>query len=302
MTLSTLETTPHVQPAEVQALLKTAVRKETPCGTGTIVWHCWGPNADTSTDPKSMPPHAPVLLFHGGSGSWTHWLRNIEPLVAAGRRVLVPDLPGFGDSALPAQGHDADALPEPIEQGLRLLLGNTACDVVGFSFGSMVAGFLAAQFPGRIARLVVVGAPVMGLGPEKALRLKAWRHLTDPDQLDAVHSHNLAAFMLYSPASISVLALRVHAANVVRDRMLRRCLSRTDALGRSLARVQCPVYAIYGREDILYQGKHDELELALQKIQDFRGLNWLDAAGHWVQFERADAFNAALLRCLHEAI
>ena len=40
-----------------------------------------------------------MLLLHGGSGSWTHWLRNIQPLVDAGRQVLVPDLPGFGDSA-----------------------------------------------------------------------------------------------------------------------------------------------------------------------------------------------------------
>jgi 2-hydroxy-6-oxonona-2,4-dienedioate hydrolase len=49
----------------------------------------------------SRPGLPPVVLFHGGSGSWTHWVRNIQPLVAAGRQVIAADLPGFGDSASP---------------------------------------------------------------------------------------------------------------------------------------------------------------------------------------------------------
>ena len=53
-----------------------ATRRETPCGTGSLVWHVWG---------ETRPGQPPVVLFHGGSGSWTHWVRNIEPLVAAGR-------------------------------------------------------------------------------------------------------------------------------------------------------------------------------------------------------------------------
>ena len=129
-------------PDEAQVLLKTAIRMETPCGAGTMVWHVWG----QETCSHAL---APLVLLHGGSGSWTHWLRNILPLVESGRRVLVPDLPGFGDSAAPAHGTDADALPEPVEQGLNVLLGDAACDLVGFSFGGMVAGLLAAQFPAR---------------------------------------------------------------------------------------------------------------------------------------------------------
>ena len=87
-----------VLPAEAQALLARATRCETPCRTvsGTMVWHLWGQQGfDASL--------APLLLLHGGSGSWTHWLRNIDALVASGRRVLVPDLPGFGDSAAPGR-------------------------------------------------------------------------------------------------------------------------------------------------------------------------------------------------------
>ena len=210
----------------------------------------------------------------------------------------MPDLPGFGDSAMPLFGTDADAVPEPIEQGLKILLGHRACDLVGFSFGGMVAGFIAAQFPSRASRLVLVGAPGLGIAPEKAIRLSSWRHLSEPAQRDAAHRSNLAALMLYRPEAITELALRLHVANVLRDRMKGRSLSRTDLLARRLAQVRCPVDAIYGNEDALYRGRMQDLEPALRQAVGFASLKLIERAGHWVQFERADAFNEALLSVL----
>ena len=235
-------------------------------------------------------------------GNWTHWLRNILVLVASGRRVYVPDLPGFGDSAAPLHGTDADAIPEPVEQGLKILLGDRACDLVGFSFGGMVAGFIAAQFPARAARLVLVGAPGLGIAPEKAVQLTSWRHLSDPLQRDAVHRGNLAALMLYRKEAITELALRLHVVNVLRDRMKGRALSRTDVLARTLTQVQCPVDAIYGSEDALYRGRMQLLEPVLQQAAGFGSLRLIEAAGHWVQFERDDAFNEALLAVLKRGL
>jgi len=278
-------------PPEAQSLLRTASRFETPCGSGVMVWHSWGQAA-------RRPELAPLVLLHGGSGSWMHWLRNIPSLLASGRWVLVPDLPGFGDSAVPAGGSDADALPEPMEEGLTMLAGNAACDLVGFSFGGMVAGFIGERFAARAARVVLVGAPGLGVALEKAIRLRAWRHLTDDGEREAIHRHNLAALMLHREESITELALRLHMANVLRDRMKGRSLARTDALAKALARLKCPVYAVYGREDALYRGKLDVLQAALEKAPDFRGLALVEDAGHWVQFERAGAFDEALLAAL----
>lgn len=278
-------------PDEVRQLLGTATRLETPCGAGALVWHVWG---------QSEPGNNPVVLLHGGSGSWTHWLRNILALAASGRRVLVPDLPGFGDSAKPARGTDADVLPEPLEAGLKILLGEQHCDLVGFSFGGMVAGFLAVQFPARVARLVLVGAPGLGVASRKTVPLMPWRHLADADQRDAIHRQNLAALMLHHPESITELALRLHVANVVRDRMKGRGLAYTDVLARTLPQVQCPVYAIYGREDALYKGRLDALAEALRPVRSVQGLQLIEDAGHWVQFERPKAFNAALLAVLND--
>ena len=280
---------------EVQRLLATATRMETPlspgAGSGSMVWHVWRPARDQGQ-------LAPVVLLHGGSGSWTHWLRNIDALVASGRQVYAADLPGFGDSAAPARGTDADALTEPVERGLQLLLGSAACDMVAFSFGAMVAGFIAARFPARAHRLVLVGAPGFGVASRNTVTLTAWRHLEGAAEREAVHRKNLTALMLHRPDAITPLALRLHTDNTLRDRMKGRRLAYSEVLSQALVNVQCPVHAIYGREDALYRQRQDALLQALQATPHFEGLHWIEGAGHWVQFESPAVFDAVLLGML----
>ncbi|WP_232521702.1 alpha/beta fold hydrolase [Paracidovorax citrulli] len=121
-------------PAEAATLAAQAYIRTTPCGDGAIVWHVW----QAAGHPEPAAP--PLVLLHGGSGSWTHWVRNIDTLRSWGRTVWVPDLPGFGDSAVPPGGADADALVAPLAQGMRALWGDARCDLVGFSFGGSRPG------------------------------------------------------------------------------------------------------------------------------------------------------------------
>ena len=277
---------PPALPEEAQRLLQTATRLETPCGDGSIVWHVWGQGE-------------PLVLLHGGSGSWMHWLRNIEPLVTAGRRLYIPDLPGFGDSASPPGGHDGDAIVAPLAKGMLQLLGGAPCDLVGFSFGGMVAGLLAAQMPMRVRRLVIAGAPGLGIGTGKRMPLVAWRHLKTQEERNAAHRSNLASLMLLHPESVDALAIGIQAANAVRDRTAGRRLAFTDALARALGTVACPVHAIYGAEDAIYHGYMDELSVVLRAVPNVKDLTLIPDAGHWVQYESSAAFNAALLDALH---
>ena len=269
------------------ALLATATRHTTPCGTGDLVWHRWGPAGG-----------APVVLLHGGSGSWTHWLRNIGPLAAAGHAVWVPDMPGFGDSAAPPDGQDADVLPRWLEAGLQQLLGDTPVALVGFSFGALVAGLWAQARPARVQRLVLVGSP--GLSAERLppLDLRRWDNLPPgPDRL-AVHRHNLLQLMLAHAASATPLAVALHAANVERDRLRQRRMMLTDAVAHLLPRLACPVHGIWGAHDVLYASRLPLIGQVLATAPGFRGLVLVPDAGHWVAFEAADAFNAALAAAL----
>ena len=277
-------------PQPVRDMQARARRMTTPCGDGHMVWHQWGAAGGAA---------APVVLLHGGSGSWTHWLRNIEALVATGRQVWAPDLPGFGASDGVPGGQDADTMPEPLHQGLRWLLGSREFDLVGFSFGGMTAGLLAARFSAGVRRLVVVGAPAMWLRDERPVRLLGWRHLDSAAARMDAHRHNLQALMLHDAQAIDDDTLALHVQNVLRDRLPRRRLSQTDALAQALRRVACPVHAIYGMHDMLYQGRHAELELAFSRAApQFAGLHWVEGAGHWVQYEQPARFDAVLQGCL----
>jgi pimeloyl-ACP methyl ester carboxylesterase len=289
------QVSPLSQNAEYAQVLKAARRVLTPCGSGQLVWHVWG-------EQGANPALPPLVLFHGGSGSWTHWLRNLLPLAASGRCVYVPDLPGFGDSALPPGGGDVDVMAEPLEAGLTQLLGDTACDLMGFSFGAMTAGLLAHRFPARVLRLILVGAPGFGIEPLVAFKLKGWRHLPSLDQQLAVHHHNLQALMLHDPAAITPLACQMQAANAVRDRIPGRRLSRTDILARALPEIQSPLYLLYGEHDPFYCRQDGLYETALQAAPDFRALRAIQASGHWAQFEQAEVFNAEILSILRDSL
>ena len=265
----------------VDALERAAIRHELPCGSATMAWRVWGEGR-------------PVVLLHGGSGSWNHWVRNIAPLVGSGRRVLVPDLPGFGESSLPPGGNDADALPGPVEGALQALLGDAECDIVGFSLGAMVGAFITAHWPLRVRRLVLAGAPALGIPRAPWIGLRPWADLPEGPARDAAHRANLEALMLAAPVAIDSLAVALHARNMARDRMKKRRIALTDVLLRTLRHVRCPVYGIWCELDALYRGRNAMLAPALATAADFRGLTLIPDAGHWVQFEQPVAFNAAL--------
>lgn len=281
-------TLPDFLPAPLAAALAGAQRAVTELDGVHTVWHLWG-----------RPESPAVVLLHGGSGSWTHWVRNIAPLSEAGFRVLVPDLPGFGDSDLPPGCSDVPQLPVHLHAGLQKLAPQGSVQIVGFSFGGMTAALWLAEYPQDAQQLVLVGAPGLGLSTPQRTALKGWRHLPTAEQQTAVHRHNLMALMFEQETSLDDLALSLHAANVARDRMPRRRLSSTPIVAEALPRVQARVSAIYGAHDALYRDRLDEVKRTLPTWAAHWG-QWhtVPGAGHWVQYEAAQVFNTALLQML----
>ena len=210
--------------SRVEALSQRIVQ---PYAWGNAVWHVWGANQSTeqrlegqaavTADHASKPP---LVLLHGGSGSWTHWLRNVEHL-AHSRTIWALDIPGFGDSDLPSGVSDADGLvPYMAEILMRTFSGN-AVDVMGFSFGGMTAGLVAAQYPHLIRQLILVGAPGLGLFG-KELPMRGMTPDMDEEAQRKVHRHNLNAMMFVHQDSVTEDVIDLQQANVSRDRLRRR--------------------------------------------------------------------------------
>jgi pimeloyl-ACP methyl ester carboxylesterase len=104
-----------------------------------------------------MPDHPPVALVHGFASSFAHgWEHNgwTDLLADAGRKVLRVDLPGHGESP---PTNDPAAFADVQGTLAEVIAPHAPVDAIGFSTGARLLLGLAAQDPGRMRKLVVIG-------------------------------------------------------------------------------------------------------------------------------------------------
>jgi pimeloyl-ACP methyl ester carboxylesterase len=104
-----------------------------------------------------------VVLLHGYGETGDMWAPLAVEL-ARDHMVIVPDLRGLGLSSKPVGGFDKKTQAEDVATVLAALEVRQA-DVVAHDIGNMVAFQFAARYPERIGRLVLIDAPVPGVGP-----------------------------------------------------------------------------------------------------------------------------------------
>ena len=102
-----------------------------------------------------------VLLLHGYAETSRMW-RPVMPLLAKQFTVIAPDLPGIGDSEIPADGLDMKSAAIRIHALVRSL-GIQKARVVGHDIGLMVAYGYAALFPSEVEKLVLMDAFLPGV-------------------------------------------------------------------------------------------------------------------------------------------
>jgi pimeloyl-ACP methyl ester carboxylesterase len=108
--------------------------------------------------------HGPtVLLLHGYAETGDMWTSMAADLVRD-HQVIIPDLRGLGLSSKPSEGFDKKTQAGDIA-GVLAALGVDQIDLVAHDIGNMVAFQFAAQHPEQIRRLVLIDAPIPGVGP-----------------------------------------------------------------------------------------------------------------------------------------
>ncbi|HEY1535501.1 MAG TPA: alpha/beta fold hydrolase [Polyangiaceae bacterium] len=119
----------------------------------------------------------PLVLLHGLNNSCLSWSR-VAPLLATDRRVLMPDLPGHGQSERPNVAYELEWYARIIAGWLEAL-GLEQVDIVGHSFGGGVAQMLLLRCPERVRRLVLVAAGGLGKDVGRWLRLASLPYVVE---------------------------------------------------------------------------------------------------------------------------
>ncbi len=237
-----------------------------------------------------------VLMIHGLGGT----SNTFAPQMAAlgGRfRVLRPDLPGSGRSAAPAAlsiGAMVAAMAE-----LCAVLAATRVHVVAHSLGTIVAQHLAAEHPGLVRSLLLLGAltePADAARHRLRARAATARTAGMDEVADAVvagslsadsRAHNLAAV-----AFVRESLMRQDAAGYAMT-----CEALADARVADAARIQASTLLITGEDDAVAPpsiARHLADRIAGARAET------LPRTGHWTTIERAEEVNRRLLAHLSQ--
>ena len=217
----------------------------------------------------------PLILLHGLSGSGRWWSRNV-PAFADSFRTYTVDLPGFGAS----RGVRWSRLDDIADHLADWLADNRLpkAHVAGHSLGGAVAARLAARHPERIDRLVLVDA---------AIRLRGTRTIARP--APAVRTIGRGS-LGFAPLLVRDL-FRCHPWSFVAATV---DVLQTD-WERHLRRISAPTLVVWGERDAITPLAFGHEITAM--VSGAR-LITLAEAGHNPMWERAEAFNAEVLRFL----
>lgn len=257
-------------------------------------FHDLGPASGAAAGPGDRV--TPVLLLHGsgpGVTAFANW-RLTMPALAAHRRVVAPDLVGFGYTERPTGfGYDLAAWVGHLRAFLDAL-GLERVDVVGNSFGGALALALAVTERVRVRHMVLMGS--VGLRFPITPGLEAvWGYRPS---LDAMRG--LLELFVYDRSRIDEDLVRSRyeaSAGAAEAEAWARLFppprqERLDALAApedELRGLDVPALVIHGRDDLVIPVETSYRLASLLPVAD---LHVFARCGHWTQIEHASRFNA----------
>jgi len=197
------------------------------------------------------PANGPaVVLVHGLGGRAEDWLDLAPYLAKAGYRVYMPDLLGYGRSAMPASFSYSVRDEAGIVLGFLDALGLRQVDLGGISMGGWIVQLVAAEHPERVNRLMLFDAGGLDIKPDwnTALFTPA-----TPDQLDQLQTL-LTPNPRPIPGFVSCDILRtVRERGWVVRRATAAMLTGQDVTDSVLPKLQMPVLIVWGAQDRVFR-------------------------------------------------
>ena len=248
-----------------------------------------------------------LMLLHGsgpGASGWSNFSRNAEVL-AERFRVIIPDLPGFGQSDVKPVDAKVPNWWTDITRALMDALDIAQAHIVGNSMGGMVALKLALESPGRLDRMILMGpgggSPVFTTWPTPGIL-----NLVSAYEGEGVTAAKVKAFIsacLFDQSVITeaLVAQRLEAATdpriVAQPPMRPGPGGPPEDLWRDarLTRLPHETLILWGREDRVLP--LDNGMILFKQIPRAQ-LQVIPQCGHWVMWERPELFNRVALSFL----
>jgi 2-hydroxy-6-oxonona-2,4-dienedioate hydrolase len=248
-----------------------------------------------------------VVLLHGsgpGASGWSNFHRNVEPLVAAGYRVILMDCPGWSKSDPIVCSGSRSELNARALKGLLDALDIERADLVGNSMGGHSAVAFALAWPQRTGKLILMGGGTGGASPfvpSPTEGIKLIGELYREPTID-----NLKRMMnvfVYDTKALTedlmqgrlenMMAGKEHLANFVRSMAVNP--RQFPDVGHRLGEIAAPTLVVWGRDD-----RFVPLDVGLRLVAGLQDaeLHVFSKCGHWAQWEHADKFNALMLQFL----
>ncbi len=246
-----------------------------------------------------------VLLLHGFADTGDMWA-PLAAQLAATHTVIVPDLRGMGFSSQPGKGYDKKTQARDMAHLLEALkIEKTA--LVTHDIGNMVGYALAAQFSEKIARWIVMDAPLPGIGPwDEILKSPLLWHFNfrgpDVERLVAgrerIYLDRFYNELSATPASIDEATRRHYAQIYARPGNMHCAFEQFAAFGQdavdnrafaATAKLSMPVLAI-GADKSFGTAQADVLRLVASDVTGKVIAN----SGHWLMEEQPAATMAAI--------
>ncbi len=254
----------------------------------------------------------PVLMLHGGgpgASGLSNYTRNVEAL-AARFHVLIPDMPGYGKSSKGVKRSDPFGDLAESMLGLLDVLKIERAHIVGNSYGGACGLRMALDQPKRVSALVLMGPG--GINTTRGLPTKGLNCLLNYYGGSGPSREKVATFIrefLVADGSRipeSVIDERYQASidpEVIAQPPLRRPDSLAAAVrmdfsrDRRLQKCQAPTLVLWGANDKVNRPSGGE---TLRKTMPNCDLYLFANTGHWVQWERAEEFNATTTAFLNQ--
>lgn len=248
-----------------------------------------------------------VVMLHGsgpGASGWANFHRNIEPVVAAGYRVLLIDCPGWSKSDTVLCTGSRSDLNARITKGVLDALGIPRAHLIGNSMGGHSSVAMALEFPDRVGKLILMGGGTGGPSqfvpmPTEGIKLIGALY-RDPSIENLRRMMSVFVFdssslteELFKARLDNLLARKDHLENFVKS--LAANPKQFPDYGHRLGEIKSPTMIVWGRDD-----RFVPFDVGLRLLWGIpdADMTLFSKCGHWAQWEHADKFNRMVLEFL----